>query len=250
MLLNSGAIAQASNASLKALLLDLTHPFGSPHIFKGGRKEKFSKTPEIKYFLFPFMYLVIRGGLGERIWDRFWITTDLHITENLSANTLWKHAKSSELKAILIKCTGMFSYISNPTPILNYTWKLFCDFLWRSTSLKESKEFLHTEFWFPMFFFTTLAQSGGLAISLARDLCCLTSYCFWVKWETWFWIFFSFCEMAHCLGTCIYRALGIIPYLSHYYFSFCATHSSKVTCNIADNWGKGKEERNIDNGYL
>lgn len=71
VLLNSGAIAQASNASLKAPLLDLSDPFGSPHIFKGGKREKFSKTPETKYFSFPFMSLIIRGGLGERIWDRF-----------------------------------------------------------------------------------------------------------------------------------------------------------------------------------
>lgn len=93
-----------------------------------------------------------------------------------------------------------------------------------------------------MLFITTLAQSEGWAIALSGDLCCLTSYCFWVKQETWVWSFFSSCEMAHCLGTCIYRALGIIPDLSQYNFSLCATCSSKVICNIADNQGKGTEE--------
>lgn len=102
VLLNSGTIAQASHTALKAPVLELTDPFGSPHNFKGGRSEQFSKTSEIKYFLFPFMYWVIRGRLGERIWDCFLITIDLHITASLSANTLWKRAKSFELKAILI----------------------------------------------------------------------------------------------------------------------------------------------------
>lgn len=60
VLLNAGAIAQASNASLKAPLPDLIGPFGSPHIFKGGRKV-FPRLHN-KHFLFPFVFLVIRSG--------------------------------------------------------------------------------------------------------------------------------------------------------------------------------------------
>lgn len=113
---------------------------------------------------------------------------------------------------------------------------------------RKVKEFLHTEFWFPMLFITTLAQSEGVAISLARGLCCLTLYCIWVKRETCFWIFFSFCETAHCLGTCIYRALGTIPYLSHYYFFLCKT-LLKSHLQDSKQWGE-RQRRNIDNGYL
>lgn len=76
---------------------------------------------------------------------------DLHITANLSVNTLQNCAQSFELKATLIRCIGRSSYLSNPTPLLNYTWKLFCDSLRRSAPLKESKEFLHTEFYFQCF---------------------------------------------------------------------------------------------------
>lgn len=109
VLLNAGATVQASGTSLKAPLSDLTNPFDSPHIFKDGRK--FSKTPEIKYFLFPVMWLIIRGGLGKRIWDRFCITTDFPYYSKLLSKHLWEWPESFELKAVLIKCISRFSYI-------------------------------------------------------------------------------------------------------------------------------------------
>lgn len=128
---------------------------------------------------------------------------------------------------------------------MNYALKLFCDFLWRSPSLRESKESPHTEFWIPMLFITTLAQSGRLAISLARDLCCLASYCFWVKWETWVWIFFSFCEMAHFLGLVFIEHWG-----SYCYYFSSVQHTTQKSLVIEHMTGeKGKEERDSNLFY-
>lgn len=93
----------------KSCFLDLTNPFDSPHIFKDGRK--FSKTPETKYSLFLVMPVLIRGGLGERIWDKFCVTTD----STYSSKLLCKHfigvGRQFELKAVLIKRIGRFSYV-------------------------------------------------------------------------------------------------------------------------------------------
>lgn len=125
---------------------------------------------------------------------------------------------------------------------MNYTLKLFCDFLWRSASLREGKESPHTEFWIPVLFITTLAQSGRLAISLARDSCCLTSYCFWVKWETWVWIFLSFCEIAHFLGHVFIEHWG-----SHHYYFSSVQHTTQKSLVIEHTTGeKGKEESDIN----
>lgn len=85
MLLKSGAIAQASNTSLKAPLSDLTDLL-APHIFKGGRREKFSETPEIKYFLFPFMYMIIRGGWGKGFGTGFELQQTYTVWQ-----TCWQH---------------------------------------------------------------------------------------------------------------------------------------------------------------
>lgn len=96
----------ASNWRLQFETSDL---FCSPHISQGSRKS--SRTPEIKCPLFPFCVFHKQGRAGGKIWDRFWITIGLSITVNLPAKPFWKHAKSFELKVLLMKCTGMLSYI-------------------------------------------------------------------------------------------------------------------------------------------
>lgn len=80
---------------------------------------------------------------------------------------------------------------------------------------KQSLEFFHWEFWFPVLLITTLAVSVGLGFCWQEN-CVASLLCFWVKWETCLFFFFPLCAhttvcvTVHRLGTCIYRALRIV----------------------------------------
>lgn len=177
VLLNSGESVQASDTSLKTPFSDLTNPFDSPHIIKDGRK--FSKTPAIKYFSFPVMQVIIRGELRWKDLGQVLCFNRLYILQQ-TASKHFVGVGREFLSSKLHWWSVLVGFLTLKIPLS----------FWVTLWLRESKEFPHIEFWIPVLFIATLAQSERLAISLATGLCCLTSDCFWVKWETW--IFFSF----------------------------------------------------------